>query len=150
MALAEQIQNDMKAALLGGDRFAGDVLRGLKAAILNEEVAQGKRETGLGDEGIEKIIAREVKKRQESIKLYEENGRPELAENEKQEIAVIERYLPEQMSDDELEAIVSGVIADMDATPQQMGQVIGAVKAKAGSTADGAKIAEIVKRKLIQ
>lgn len=150
MALAEQIQNDMKAALLGGDRFAGDVLRGLKAAILNEEVAQGKRETGLGDEGIEKIIAREVKKRQESIKLYEANGRPELAENEKQEIAVIERYLPEQMSDDELEAIVTSVIADMDATAQQMGQVIGAVKAKAGNTADGAKIAEIVKRKLIQ
>lgn len=150
MALAEQIQNDMKAALLGGDRFAGDVLRGLKAAILNEEVAQGKRDTGLGDDEIEKIIAREVKKRHESIKLYEANDRPELAENEKQEIAVIERYLPEQMTDEELEAIVADVVAGMGATAQQMGQVIAAVKAKAGNAADGAKIAEIVKRKLIQ
>lgn len=150
MALAEQIQNDMKAALLGGDRFAGDVLRGLRAAILNEEVALGKREIGLGDEEIEKIVAREVKKRHESIKLYEANGRPELAEDEKREVIVIERYLPEQLSDEDIEKTVADIIADMSATAQQMGQVIGAVKAKLGNTADGAKIAEIVKRKLIQ
>ncbi len=150
MALAEQIQNDTKAALLGGNRFAGDVLRSLKAAILNEEVALGKREDGLSDEEIEKIIAREVKKRQESIKLYEANNRPELAENEKQEIAVIEQYLPEQMSDEEIEKLVTVIITEMSASPQQMGQVIGAVKAKVGNLADGAKIAEIVKRKLIQ
>lgn len=150
MALAEQIQNDMKAALLGGDRFAGDVLRGLRAAILNEEVALGKRDTGLSDEEIEKIIAREVKKRHESIKLYEANGRPELAEDEKREVVVIERYLPEQLSDEEIEKAVADIIADMGATAQQMGQVIGAAKAKLGNTADGAKIAEIVKRKLIQ
>ncbi len=150
MALEEQIQNDIKAALLGGNRFAAEVLRGLKAAILNEKVALGKRDAGLSEDEVEKIIAREVKKRNESIRLYESNSRPELAETEKQEIAVIEGYLPAQMSEDELSAIIETVVSEMNAGPQQMGQVIGAVKAKAGNTADGAKIAELVKRKLIQ
>lgn len=150
MALAEQIQNDMKAALLGGNRFAGDVLRDLKAAILNEAVATGKRDSGLSDEEIEKVIAREVKKRQESIKLYEANGRPELANSEKQESAVLQAYLPAQISDDEITVIVDSVISEMGATSAQMGQVIGAVKAKVGNTADGATVAAIVKRKLIQ
>lgn len=131
MALAEQIQNDMKAALLGGNRFEGDVLRNLKAAILNEEVAQGKRETGLDDAEVEKIIAREVKKRNESIRLYEENGRPELAEDEKKEIAVLSTYLPQQLSEDEIRAIAKLVIEEMDNVgPSMMGQVIGGVKAK--------------------
>ena len=140
----------MKAALLGGDRFRGDVLRNLKAAILNEEVAAGKREEGLADTEIEKVIAREVKKRSESIKLYEANDRPELAQVEKDELAVLQDYLPEQMGEAELTSLVETVIADMAAGPQQMGQVIGAVKAKAGNTADGAMIATIVKNKLIQ
>lgn len=146
MALAEQIQNDMKAALLGGNRFEGDVLRNLKAAILNEEVAQGKREAGLDDAEVEKIIAREVKKRNESVRLYEENGRPELAEDEKKEIAVLSTYLPQQLSEDEIRAIAKLVIEEMDNVgPSMMGQVIGGVKAKAGNSADGATVARVVK-----
>lgn len=146
MALAEQIQNDMKAALLGGNRFEGNVLRNLKAAILNEEVATGKRETGLDDAEVEKIIAREVKKRHESIKLYEANGRPELAEDEKKEVAVLSTYLPQQLSEDEIREIARLVIADMDSVgPSMMGQVIGGVKAKAGNSADGATVARVVK-----
>lgn len=148
MALAEQIQNDMKAALLGGDRFVGDTLRNLKAAILNEEVAAGKRETGLTDAEIEQIVAREVKKRHESIKLYEANGRPELAEPEKNEIAVIEKYLPAQLGEDELVAIIDEQIAALAADMSKMGQVIGAVKSKVGTSADGATIAVLVKQQL--
>ena len=149
MALKEQIQNEMKAALLSGSRFEGDTLRNLKAAILNEEVAQGKRDTGLTDEEIEKVIAREVKKRQESIKLYEQNGRPELAETEAKEVAVLEKYLPEQLSEDEIRSTAEAVITDMgDVTPQQMGQVIGAVKGKLGNAADGATVAAVVKELL--
>ncbi|AHB42370.1 hypothetical protein RAAC3_TM7C00001G0524 [Candidatus Saccharibacteria bacterium RAAC3_TM7_1] len=149
MPLKEQIQAELKAALLSGSRFDADVLRGLKAAILNEEVASGKRDEGLGDEEIEKVVAREVKKRAESIKLYEENSRPELAENERNEIAILERYLPAQMSEAELEALVDETIASLsEVTMQQMGQVIGAVKAKAGNAADGALIAQLVKAKL--
>lgn len=149
MALKEQIQAELKAALLSGSRFDADVLRGLKAVILNEEVASGKRDEGLGDEEIEKVVAREVKKRAESIRLYEENNRPELAENERNEIAILEKYLPAQMSEVELEALVDETIASLsEVTMQQMGQVIGAVKAKAGNAADGALIAQLVKAKL--
>lgn len=149
MALNEQIQNDMKAALLGGDRFVGEVLRNLKAAILNEEVAKGKRETGLADEEIEKIITREVKKRNESVSMYEQNGRPELADNERKEAAVLAMYLPKQLSEEEVREIAKTVIEAMDNVgPSLMGQVIGGVKAKVGSAADGATVARVVKELL--
>ena len=149
MALSQRIQDDIKAALLGGNRFDAGVLRTLKAAILNEDVALGKRDEGLDDATIEKIIAREVKKRHESIKLYEDNGRPELAEEEKQEVAVLSAYLPKQLSEDEIREIAQNVIAEIgNATPQMMGQVIGGVKAKAGTAADGATVARIVKELL--
>jgi uncharacterized protein len=149
VALKDTIQNDMKAALLGGNRFEGDVLRNLKAAILSEEIATGKRDEGLDDDAIEKIIVREVKKRNESIKLYEDNGRPELAEDEKKEIAVLSTYLPKQLSEDEVRELAKLVIEEMDNVgPSMMGQVIGGVKAKAGSSADGAMVARVVKELL--
>lgn len=149
MALAETIQNDLKAALLGGDRFRGEVLRNLKAAILSEEVAQNKRDEGLGDGEIEKIIAREVKKRAESIRLYEANGRPELAENEKLESSILEEYQPSQLSEAEVADVVSQTINEMGATGMQsMGLVIKAVKEKVGNTADGAVVARLVKEQL--
>ncbi len=149
MALNEQIQNDMKAALLGGDRFVGDTLRNLKAAILNEEVAQGKRDEGLSDADIEKIVAREVKKRNESIALYEKNDRPELAEEERKEAAVLATYLPKQLTEDEIRELAKTVIESMDNVgPSVMGQVIGGVKARAGNTADGATVARVVKELL--
>ena len=149
MALKEQISDEMKAALLGGNRFVGETLRNLKAAILNEEVAQGKRDEGLSDADIEKVIAREAKKRIESAKVYRENSRPELAEPEEQELAILQQYLPKQMTEDELRAIVKEKIAGLGATsPVMMGQVIGAVKQAAGNTADGAVVAQIVKQEL--
>lgn len=149
MALKEQISDEMKAALLGGNRFVGETLRNLKAAILNEEVAQGKRDEGLSDADIEKVIAREAKKRIESAKVYRENSRPELAEPEEQELAILQQYLPKQMTEDELRAIVKEKIAELGATsPVMMGQVIGAVKQAAGNTADGAVVAQIVKQEL--
>lgn len=152
MALKEQLQSDLKAALLSrdsGNRFVSDTLRDLKAAILNEEVAKGKREEGLSDTEIEQVIAREVKKRRESIVLYEQNGRGELADSEKKELEVLEEYLPAQLSEAEVTAAVQDAIAQLGASsPQMMGQVIGAVKAKVGNTADGAVIARIVKEQL--
>jgi uncharacterized protein YqeY len=149
LALVETIQNDLKAALLGGDRFRADVLRNLKAAILNEEVAQNKREEGLGDAEAEKIIVREVKKRAEAAKLYDENGRPELAENEKLESGILEEYLPSQLSESEVAHIVEQTIEEMGASGMQsMGLVIKAVKEKVGNTADGALVARLVKEQL--
>jgi len=150
MALKDTIQNDMKAALLSGDRFSGDTLRNLKAAILDEEVKQNKRDEGLSDEDIEKVIAREVKKRNESMAVYEQNGRPELAETERKEAEVLAKYLPEQLGEDKIREIVTAKIAELGVSgPQAMGQVIGAVKQQAGNSADGALIAKIVKETLI-
>lgn len=150
MGLKDQIQNDLKAALLGGNRFSSDVLRGVKAAILNEEVAQGKRDEGLSDDEIEKVIAREVKKRNESATLYDQNDRSELADNERKEAEVLANYLPAQLSEDELREIVKTKITELGvAGPQAMGQVIGAVKQQVGSAAEGATLARIVKESLL-
>ena len=148
-ALKQRISQEQKAAFLGGDRFSGSVLRDLQAAILNEEVALGKRESSLSDAEIEKVIAREVKKRAESAGIYRANSRDDLAEPEEQEMAILKQYLPKQMSDDEVRQVVTEVIMGMgDVTVQQMGQVIGAVKVKVGNAADGASIARLVKETL--
>lgn len=135
---------------MAADRFVGETLRNLKAAILNEEVATGKREEGLDDSSIEKVIAREVKKRTESAKIYRDNNRPELKPNlRRKRLDVLKAYLPEQLSDAELTTLVEQKIAELGASgPQMMGQVIGAVKADVGNKADGAMLANIVKRTL--
>ncbi len=149
MSLKAQLDNDIKTALLGGDRFRGEVLRGLKAAILNEEVAKGVREAGLDDASIEQLIAKEVKKRADSATQYEAAGRPELVESENAEAAVLKEYLPEQLSEAEIKQAIDETIAALGvAGPQAMGQVIGAVKGKLGSSADGAVIARLVKESL--
>ena len=150
-ALKERITSEMKAALLSGNRFRGDVLRNLKAAILNEEVSLGKREDGLDDAEIEKVVAREVKKRVESADLYRKNDRAELAEPEEKEAEILREFLPEQLGEAEISKIVEEVIAIAgmnDVSIQKMGQVIGAVKSKVGNAADGALVAKIVKEKL--
>jgi len=151
VALKEQINNDLKTALLGGNRFSAEVLRGLKAAILNEEVAQNKREAGLEDTAIEQIVAREIKKRNESAVVYDGAGRPELAKDERAEAYILANYLPEQVSEAEIEVTVLRLINELDAHGMSsMGQVIGAVKKELGNSADGALIAKLVKSSLMQ
>ena len=149
MALKEQLNNDLKAALLGGNRFAGEVLRGLKAVILNEEVAKNLREEGLSDEVIQQLIVREVKKRNESATIYDGAGRPELAENERAEAKVLAVYLPAQLSEAEISAVVTRIISELGVSgPSGLGQTIGAVKKELGNTADGATVAKLVKNAL--
>lgn len=149
MSLKSTIENDLKAALLGGDRFSAEVLRGLKAVILNEEVSQGKRDTGLDEATVEKLLTREVKKRQDSASQYEAAGRPELVEAELAESKVIEAYLPEQLTEEAIKKTVDETIATLGVSgPAAMGQVIGAVKGKLGNAADGATVARLVKEAL--
>jgi uncharacterized protein YqeY len=149
MALNQRIADDLKAALLGGDRFVADTLRGLRAAVLNEEVALGKRDTGLDDMAIEQIVAKEIKKRNESAAIYEQNQREDAADLERREADVLGRYLPEQLSEAELKTVVDAKVAELNATDvKMMGQVIGAVKQEVGNTADGAMIARLVKEAL--
>ena len=149
MALKEQINNDLKTALLSGNRFKGEVLRGLKAVILNEEVAQKKRDEGLTNEVIEQLIAREIKKRNESAAIYDGAKRPELSENERAEAKVLAEYLPEQLSEADILVTVQKIIAELGAGgPSAMGQVIGAVKKELGNATNGALIAQLVKNAL--
>lgn len=147
--LVEQVQSDLKTALLGGDRFKAEVLRGLKAAILNEEVAQKKRDEGLSDEQIEKIVAREIKKRFESAALYDQNDRADTAKQERDEAQILQAYLPEQMDEAEIKTIVDAKISELGAADMKMmGHVIGAVKEEVGNKADGATISKLVKQQL--
>lgn len=146
--LKERIDQDLKAALLGGDKKRAEVLRGLKSAILYEEVAKGVRDTGLADESILTVIGREVKKRIESAELYKKADSPERAQAELAEKDIISVYLPAQMSDEELAAIVDEIVAEFGADAAKMGQIIGAVRQKVGQKADGARIAAAVKAKL--
>jgi len=149
MALKQRIQDDLKAALLGGNRFEGETLRGLKAAILNVEVAEGKREEGLTDEAIEQVVAKEVKKRNEAAALYDQNMRQDSANDERREAEILGKYLPKQLNEAELKTVVDAKVAELGATDaKMMGQVIGAVKKEVGTTADGAMIAKIVKETL--
>lgn len=149
MTLKERINEDLKVSLLAHDQVKSGVLRGLKAVILNEEVAQGKRDEGLDDETIEKLFAREIKKRNESAKIYDKAGRGELSENERKEAELISVYLPEQMSEEDISEAVDKVISDLGVSGMAaIGQVIGTVKKELGNVADGALIASIVKSKL--
>lgn len=149
MPLKETIAADFKTAMLARDSFKTELLSGLKASILNEEVAKGVRDEGLGDEAIEVLIAREVKKRDEAAGLFEQGGNQESADKERREAEALKTYLPEQMSEEDLKKLVDEVIADVKPEGMKdMGRVIGAIKAKAGNTADGAMIARLVKTAL--
>lgn len=151
MTTKQQIEADLKTAMLAGDKTLVTTLRGLKAAILNAEVAEGARETGLAEDKVIALLQKEAKRRQESADMYVQGGRPEKAEAEQAELAVIEKYLPARMSDEELLALIDEAISATGASGmQQMGQVIGAVKSKAGAAADGAVIARLVKERLSQ
>jgi uncharacterized protein YqeY len=151
MSVKEQIDADLKTAMLAGEKTLVTTLRGLKAAILNVEVAEGVRDTGLTDDKIIVLLQKEAKKRQESADLYNQGNRSELADKELIEKSVIEKYLPAQISEEELSVIVDSVITESGANNMQsMGQVIGAVKAKAGVSADGALVARLVKERLSQ
>ncbi|MCA9332710.1 GatB/YqeY domain-containing protein [Candidatus Saccharibacteria bacterium] len=149
MSISKDIDADLKAAMLAGDKTLATTLRGLKSTILYEEVAKGLRDTGLEDDAIIALLSKEAKKRQESADLYKKGGSEEKAEAELVEKKVIEKYLPAQMSDEELMLIVDEAISSTGASSmQQMGQVIGIVKSKAGVSADGSRIAQLVKEKL--
>lgn len=149
MSLKQQLDDDLKQAMLAGDKTLVTTLRGLKSAILNVEIEKGNRDQGLSDDEITNVFTKEAKKRQESADLYQQGGNQEKADAELAEKVVIEKYLPAQVSEDEIIAAVDTIIADTGASGMQaMGQVIGAVKQQFGASADGAVVARIVKERL--
>lgn len=145
--LEEKIQQDIKAAMLAKDSVALASVRAVKAAILLAKTAEGGKP--VDDNEIIKIIQKLVKQRKESAEIYSQQNRPELAENELAEAAVMEKYLPKQLSEAEIEAKVKEIIAQVGATSMaDMGKVMGtATKALAGA-ADGKIISALVRKLL--
>jgi|SRR5581483_608348 len=147
--LEQTLEQDIKSALLAGDSVKATTLRGLKAVLLNEKVAKGKRESGLSDDEVIAVFIKEAKRRQESADLFKQGGNDVKAEAELKEKALIEAYLPPKLSDEEITKLVDEVISSENLSGiQNMGQVIAKVKAKAGPGADGSTVARIAREKL--
>ncbi len=147
--LEQQIQNDLKAAMLAKDKVALASIRGIKAAILLAKTAEGGQKDTIEDGELVKIIQKLVKQRKESAAIYTEQNRPELAENELAEAAVMEKYLPKALSEEEVEAIVKQIIADTGASSMaDMGKVMGTATKQLAGQADGRVISGIVKKLL--
>jgi len=147
--VVDDITAALKQALLQRDSETATTLRGLKSVILNAEVAAGKRDTGLDNDEVVALLQKEAKKRQEAAAIYADAGDEARAAKELSEKDIIAQFLPEQLDDTAVVQLVEDAIAELGAsTMQDMGKVIGAVKAKAGATADGGLIARIVKEKL--
>jgi uncharacterized protein YqeY len=147
--LKQRLGEDLKAALLAGDKDRATTIRGIKSVILYAEVASGSRADGLGDDEIIALLAKEAKKRQESADLYIKGGSEDRAAKELAEKKIIEAYLPKQLTDEELAAIIDEVIDSVEASgPQVMGQVIGQVKQRTAGQAEGGRIAQMVKERL--
>ena len=148
MNLFDTVSNDIKAAMLAKDKIRLEALRGAKKEFLEAKTAKGA-EGDLADEAAVKILQRMIKQRKDSAVIYIEQNRPELAEKELAEVAVLESYLPKALSPEELETALRNIIAQVGATSiKDMGKVMGvATQALAGKT-EGRLISEKVKQLL--
>lgn len=144
MSLKEQITNDIKTAMKEKDNAKRDALRLLSSAFKQIEVDERKE---LSDDDVIKIIQKQVKQRNEAMAQYREAGREDLYEKEASEAAVFEAYLPKQLSDDELEAALRTIIAEVGAASmKEIGKVMGAASKTLGAQADGKRINECAKK----
>lgn len=150
MPLRTQFTDTMKTAMKNGDSTTTATIRLIIAALKERDInARGQGREAVEDSEIFSMLQGMVKQRQESAGIYRANSRPELAEKEEAEIKVIEQFLPKQMSDEEVDAAVAKVIADMGATTiKDMGKVMAEVKTKYAGQMDMAKASGVVKSKL--
>ncbi|HIT81169.1 MAG TPA: GatB/YqeY domain-containing protein [Candidatus Caccoplasma merdavium] len=145
MSLFDQISNDIKTAMLARDKQRLEALRGIKKEFIEAKTAKGA-DGELHDDVALKILAKMAKQRRESAQIYAEQNRPDLAGPELAEAAVIESYLPQPMTDAELEAALKEIIAEVGATSaKEMGKVMGVASKKLAGKADGKAISEKVK-----
>lgn len=144
--IEQRLEQDLKTAMLARESFTVTTLRGLKSTILNVKVAAGTRDKPLPDNEVIALFSKEAKKRQEAASMYMQGGSIERADAELAEKAIIEAYLPAQLSEREVATIIEATIADEpDAA---FGQIISIVRQKTNGSADGAVIARLVKEKL--
>ena len=148
MTLKDQLKTDLTEAMKAHDEATRDTLRMVLAAISNAEVA-GDEAVVLTDEQALAVVRSEAKKRQEAAQIYRDAGRTELADKESAELAIIERYLPAAMSDEDLGKVIAEEVAKAASSGatggKAMGAVVKAVRERVGSQADGGKIAALVK-----
>lgn len=148
MNLFDKVSEDIKKAMLAREKVRLEALRGAKKEFLEAKTAKGANGE-LSDEVATKILVKMVKQRKESAKIYEENNRPELAENELAEATVLEEYLPKQLSAEELEAELKSIIVEVGAQgPKDMGKVMGKATGRLAGRAEGRAISETVKKLL--
>jgi len=146
MSLKIRINDDMKTAMRGGDAPRRDALRLLLAALKQREVDERK---DLGDADVVAVIEKMIKQRRESIVQFEKGGRADLAKNEQFEVAILQAYMPQALSDAEIEAALAEAIAATGAkAPSDMGKVMGVLKGKLAGRADMTKVSALVKAKL--
>ena len=148
MSLKGQIDSDIKQAMLNKRKDELRALRAIKSLILLAETEKGKQ--GQLNEDVEMgILMKAAKQRRDSLQIYEDQGRQDLAQKEKEELTIIERYLPKQMSDEEIEVELNGIITNIGAQGMKdMGKVMGLASKKMAGKADGKKIAELTKKLL--
>lgn len=148
MDLFDKISADIKSAMLAKDKVRLEALRGVKKEFLEAKTAKGG-DGSLSDDAATKILVKMVKQRRESARIYQEQNRPELAESELAEVAVIEDYLPKQLSEKELTAELQKIIAEVGATSaKEMGKVMGVASKALAGKADGRAISAKVKELL--
>ena len=148
MSLQDKVMAEMKAAMKAKDSTKLEALRAVKGAILLANTESASKD-GLSEDEENKLLQKLVKQRKDSAQIYKEQGREDLAEPELEQAAVIEQFLPEQMSEAEVEAEVEKIIADTGASGMQdMGKVMGMATGKLAGKADGKTISMIVKKKL--
>lgn len=147
--LSQQITEDMKMAMREKNTVALNTVRMLKSAIKNAAIEKGGADAELTDPEVMVVVRKEVKKRQDSIEQYEAAGRTELADQEKAEMEVLNGYLPEPLSDEEIAAIVDAAVAEVGATSRkEMGQVMKLVQERTAGRADGKTLSQAVMAKL--
>lgn len=150
MALFEQISEDIKTAMKARDKVALDTLRNIKKVFLEAKTAPGANDT-LNDDAALKIIQKLAKQGKEVAQTYIDAGRQDLADVEMQQVQVIERYLPQQLSMEEIASAVKEIIEQVGASSmKEMGQVMGIATKKLAGKADGRAISEVVKKLLAQ
>jgi uncharacterized protein len=147
--LSERIDSDLKDAMRARDTTRLSVLRMLKAALKNAAIEKSGADAQLSDAEAAQVIRKQVKQRQDSIESFEKGGRAELAAKEKEELSILQAYLPQQMGTDELTKVVRETIAEVGATSRaQMGAVMKALQAKVAGRADGKMLSAEVQKQL--
>jgi hypothetical protein len=149
MTLQERVDSDLKEAMRAKDATKLGVLRLLKSALKYAAIAKSDAEAELSDAEAVQVVRKQAKQRQDSVESFEKGGRAELADKEKEELAILNTYLPQGMSPDDLAKVVRETIADLGATSKaQMGAVMKALQAKVGGRADGKTISSEVQKQL--